>query len=279
MDLDNVYMFDGCLFYDPSQLYLLEPLKRFLQVDNIEQFINTIDLPPANERPPLMSVNKQGIATIPVRGALMAKGGFLMDMIGGTNTNEINQAVRTAMVDDNIKGVFMPVNSPGGSASGIDETAKMIDELSAMKPVYAHVQGTNGSAGYYLTSQATRIFANNRTDQIGSIGTKLIINDSSEQARMAGIKPVVITTGDNKAIGAPGVEITQGQKDLLQEMVDKLQSYFEQSILRSRPNINMADVNDGRTFFADEAITNGLIDGIRSERDVKAMLEVASGIR
>jgi len=74
----------------------------FLQVDNIEQFINTIDLPPANERPPLMSVNKQGIATIPVRGALMAKGGFLMDMIGGTNTNEINQAVRAAMVDDNI---------------------------------------------------------------------------------------------------------------------------------------------------------------------------------
>ena len=274
MNLEQVYMFDGCLFYDPSSFYLYEPLKQFLQIDNLEQFMGAFGEPA--QREPLMSIDKKSrIATIPISGPLMPKQNFMLDLVGGTSTNEIRQAVRQASEDKGIKGILLKTNSPGGSAAGIDETAMEIAELSSKKPVFTHVAGSNGSAAYYLTSQSNRIFANNRTDQIGSIGTKLVMNDTSKAAEMAGVKPIVIATGANKSIGAPGVKITQGQQDLIASMVKDLQGFFEESVKRKRPNVNMSEVNDGRTFFAKVAKSNGLIDDIRTERDVRAMLKAS----
>jgi protease-4 len=270
-------MFDGCLFYDPSNMFYYEPLKRFLNVEaidseKVQQFIAGIPSMPLQKQNLMQLDKKTGIATIPIKGALMPTANPIMQMIGGTSTSEVNNSVQQAIEDKGIKGVLFKANSGGGSAGGIDETAEKIAELSSKKPVFTHVNGQNGSACYYLTSQSNKIFANGRTNQIGSIGTKLVMNDTSEQAKQAGIKPIVIATGKNKSIGAFGVPITQDQQELVQSMVNELQGFFEQTVLRKRPNIDIKQVNDGRSFFAYEAVNNGLIDGIKSEKTVKAML-------
>jgi protease-4 len=279
MNLEQIYMFNGCLYYDPNAMFLLEPLRAFMRTDRFEQLISTFGNASSEEdSKPLMSINKKTrIATIPIQGALVPRTDPFMKMIGAdvTSTSEINQSVQRALDDKDIKGVLFKANSGGGSAGGIDETAQMINELSNKKPVFTHVSGSNGSACYYLTSQSNRIFANTRTDQIGSIGTKLIIHDTSKAAEQAGIKPVVIATGKNKNIGGFGVPITEDQIELVSEMVDSLQEFFEESITRKRPQMNLSEVNDGRTFFARQAQKRSLIDGIRSERDVRAMLEAS----
>jgi protease-4 len=275
MNLDNIWMFDGCLFYDPENIILLDPLRKFLQIENVEQLISSFGK--AGENPPLMSINKKTrIATIPIQGPLMPRANpFLKEMLGATSTTEINQSVQQAMDDKGIKAVLLKASSGGGSAGGIDETAEKIAELSSIKPVFTHVNGSNGSACYYLTSQANRIYANHRTDTIGSIGTKLVMNDTSEAAKKQGIKPIVISTGKNKSVGAFGVPITADQQEVIQGMVNNLQNFFEESVLRKRPEVDMEKVNDGRSFFAHDAKRHGLIDGIKSDRTVRAMLEAS----
>ena len=130
----------------------------------------------------------------------------------------------------------------------------------------------NGSASYYVTSQANKIYATNRTNQIGSIGTRLVVKDVSEAMEKAGIKNVVIDTGKNKTIGE-GNKVTQAQEEYLQGIVDQLEGFFEQTVQRGRPGIDINAVNDGSIFLAQVAKEKGLIDGIDSMEGTRARLE------
>lgn len=271
MNLEHIYMFNGCLYYDPNNLMYLEPIKQFIGAENIKQFFMLFD--EADDKPLMQIDKKTGIATLAITGALMPQDNFFTRMIGGTSTNRIMQAFKDAIVDDGIKGLKIIANSGGGSAAGIDEAAGLLAELASHKPVITQTTGANCSACFYITSQSTRIFANNRSDMIGSIGTKLIMEDSSERAAMEGIKVLVIATGENKAIGAEGVPITPSQLKVVEDMVFKLQEFFEETITTARTQINIEEVNDGRSFFAMEAEQLGLIDGIRDNRTINAMLE------
>jgi len=179
MNLEYTYMFNGCLYYDPNSLMYLEPIKQFIGKENIDQLFTLFD---EVEDKPLMQLNKKtGIATLPIMGVMMPQDNFMTRLIGGTSTNRIMQAFKDAIVDDSIKGLKIIANSGGGSAAGIDEAAGLLAELASLKPVITQTTGANCSACYYITSQSTRIFANNRSDMIGSIGTKLIMEDSSER--------------------------------------------------------------------------------------------------
>ena len=176
-------------------------VENFLQqsvIVDIEQFMLS---PGAKSVQPLMSVDKKGVATIPINGPLAPMPHALMKMFNGTSTSELKRSFDHVRNNPKIKGVLMPVNSPGGNNAMIDETASLINQVSSIKPVLAHTTGENGSAAYYLSSQANKNFAQNRTNRIGSIGTRLVISDDSEAMQKAGIKNIVIDTGKNKSVG------------------------------------------------------------------------------
>lgn len=221
----------------------------------------------------LMTVDRKGIATIPINGPLAPMPHAMMKMFGGTSTSELKKSLLEAQSNSKIKGVLMPVNSPGGNNAMIDETANLIHEISKVKPILAQTMGENGSAAYYLSSNANKIFAQNRTNRIGSIGTRLVIADDSEAMQKAGIKNIVIDTGKNKSIGQSGVKITDEQKEYLGEIVQELNSYFEESVVRGRNNIDINQVNDGSIFLAKNAVKNNLIDGIQPIEKTRARLE------
>lgn len=243
-------------------------LKQSVEID-IEQFMKS---PGARTVAPMMTVDRKGIATIPIVGPMAPASHAMMKMFGGTSTSELKSSFARALNDNKIKGVLMPVNSPGGNNAMIDETASLIHQVAQRKPVVAHVFGQNGSAAYYTTSQATKIYAENRTNQIGSIGTRLVIKDFSEAMEKAGIKNVVIDTGDNKSIGQGG-PVTPEQKEYLQDIVSNLQGYFNETVERGRPGIDIKAVNDGSIFLANIAQQKGLIDGIDSLASTRGRLE------
>lgn len=234
---------------------------------SVEQLMR-IDATPAA---PLLRTNKQGIATLSINGPLMPAPHNVMKMMGGTSTSELKKSLERAGNDKKIKAIIMPVNTPGGDNSMIDETSKLINDLSKVKPIYAHTTGTNASAGYYLSSNANKVFAQNRTDKIGSIGTRFVLKDTSGASEKTGVKQIVIDTGPNKSIGFGG-EVTQEQKDYVGNIVNKLQGYFEESVLRGRPQIMMNKVNDGSVFMAEEAVSLGLIDRIQPIKQTYAQL-------
>jgi signal peptide peptidase SppA len=279
MNLENIWMFEGDAFYCPNQLLFLEPLFKHSGID-FEQFVTTIKQAAVKlPEPKVMAVDKSGVAHVSIKGALMPNRSLLMQAMGGTSTTDVNNAFREIQRNPKIKGVFMHVNSPGGSIGGIDQTAELIHNVRQEKPIVGQITGTASSAGYYLASQANKLFATSRTNSAGSVGTRMVLTDASQAAEKAGIKRIAIDTGPNKSLGVPGLPVTADQQAHLQDQVNTLQRYFEQSVQRGRPNIDMGAINDGSNFLAEQAQQRGLIDGIQSAERTNEILHTMIKIR
>lgn len=264
MNLEHVWLFAGEAYYSPSMLSWLEPLTQHAGFD-LEQFVTALRNAGKNiPDNPIMTVGQDGIAQVHIDGALMPTKSPIMMAFGGTATKDIANAFDQIAHNPKIKGTLVHHNSGGGSASMIDSTAQMIHEVNKTKPVVSQVHGISGSADYYLASQATKVFASNRQSMIGSIGTQLVINDSSEAAKKAGIRRIVIDTGVNKSIGVPGTPVTTDQVAHLQETVNHLNGMFLESVQRNRPLMNIENVSDGSVWLAQQALDRNLIDGIQS---------------
>ena len=65
--------------------------------------------------------------------------------------------------DENVKGVILRIDSPGGSALTSDKINNRIKEFVKKKPIYISMGSVAASGGYYISSNATKIFANENT--------------------------------------------------------------------------------------------------------------------
>ena len=147
-------------------------------------------------------------------------------------------------------------------------------EANGRKPVYAFAEDTTASAAYWVASQAAKVYANNRTAKVGSIGTLLYLYDLSGMAEKEGVRPVVIKTGDLKGVGVPGAAVTEQHEAYLQEIVDQTQAEFTAGVMAGRGmnSEQVAAVATGRVYNAGEAQRVGLIDGINSFDETLALL-------
>jgi signal peptide peptidase SppA len=203
------------------------------------------------------------IAVVELLGPMMK----VDSKFGGTNTVRVRHAVRELMADQDVKGIILHVDSPGGTASGLAELA---DEISAAvaqgtKPMWGHVDDIGASAAYWAVSQTSRVFTN-RTGEVGSIGTMAILTDTSGMAAMEGVKVHVVSTGKFKGAFAPGTPITSEQLAYAQETVDTHGEFFIQGVAKGRkkPVATVRGWADGRMFFAEDAAKMGMIDGVQS---------------
>lgn len=178
----------------------------------------------------------------------------------------IEQATRQLIGDSSIEAVAFDMDTPGGSTSGLTELGDAVSELAATKPVQFQCTGLCCSAGYYLASRGQKIYASNRMNILGSIGTRVMLYDFSQLFANVGIVPVKIDTGEFKSTGALGTKITDAQKEFLQSYVDQFQAEFSAAVMRGR-NLDakqLAEVADGRFWHGADAQKLGLIDGIQS---------------
>lgn len=195
----------------------------------------------------------------------MLKGSAEAYWYGGTSTVEATRAINEFASSDGMKSIVLNFDSPGGTVDGLAELGDAIFEARKKKKVYSQVSGTMASAAYYAASQADRIYAG-RMDMIGSIGTRLMLYDFSQYFENLGIKAIPIDTGPMKSAGATGTEITAEQQAYFQDMVNGYFDDFVAMVSRGRgmPKADVRKVADGRMFMADDAVKNGLIDGIQT---------------
>lgn len=195
----------------------------------------------------------------------MFKGAEDAYWFGGTSTVEAIKAVNEFANADGLKSIVLNFDSPGGTVDGLAELGDAIFEARKRKKVYSQTSGTMASAAYYAASQADKIYAG-RMDMIGSIGTRLMLYDFSKYFDSLGIKAIPIDTGPLKSAGAVGTEITAEQQAYFQDVVNRYFDDFVSVVARGR-SMSKAEVRklaDGRMYMADEAVKNGLIDGIQT---------------
>lgn len=207
-------------------------------------------------------IGKSKIAVIPIAGSMMKAA----TSFGGASTVEIRRQIREAAGEESITSIAIMIDSPGGTVAGTADLAAEVAKANALKPVYAFIEDMGASAAYWVASQASKIFANDRTALVGSIGTLAVVYDYSKAADKAGIRTLVIGTGPNKGAGAPGAEVTAEQEAYYRGLVEDAQTSFDAAVSQGRGlSAKQLDaVKTGGVFGAMEAQRLGLIDGITS---------------
>lgn len=219
-------------------------------------------------------VANEDIAVIYLSGSLMKQESSFS---AGTSTVLARRKIRAAVNNDNIAGILLHIDSPGGTVSGTRDLADEVAAASKKKPVYAYAEDLMASAAYWVGSQATKVFCN-PTAIVGSIGTFMVLEDSSQQAAQEGVKVHVIRAGDFKGVGVPGTVVGENAISEWQSLVDQLNAHFIAGISAGRnlPADRVKQLADGRVHVGEAAQSLGLVDGVQSLDDTLSALVAAS---
>jgi signal peptide peptidase SppA len=210
--------------------------------------------PFVNVRKP-MYMDGQGIAHIHIDG-VMAKGISKLEAIcGGYDYEWLEQDLSEAN-EQGCRGVWIEFDTPGGSCEGLAECADMIAETARRVPVIAWTDQTIASAGYFLASSCTKIFAS-RSAMVGSIGVIIGWIDASMAWQAEGLRWDPVISGPLKGAGM-GPSLTPEQRASLQRLVDDSYNLFKDNILRNRKVPDEA--MQGELYLSGRAKSYNLID-------------------
>lgn len=205
---------------------------------------------------PLLTI-EDGIGVVAIEGPILRKPDlFARIFLGATSSEEIGEALREAGGRDDIKAVFLDIDSPGGTVAGTPELAAAVKSLNERKPVYAFSSGLMCSAAYWVASQARAIYAT-PSAQVGSIGVVQAVIDNSAALDKAGIKVEVFSVGKYKAMGAPGTPLTDDQRALISSNLAEIAGEFHAAVL-SRGRAIPAEAMEGQTFSGKQAQRHNL---------------------
>lgn len=182
------------------------------------------------------------------------------------------QIVRLAD-DENVKGIMLDIDSPGGSVTGVEEAGNAVAYANSKKPVYASVEGMMASAAYWVGSQARMIVASN-SSKVGSIGVYLPVVDSTESYKAQGIHVELIKNKEAtyKGAGFEGTSLTEEQKEYMTEMVQDIFDSFKSAVKSGRSQVD-ADSMRGQSFLGKKAKERGLVDINGSYEDAMQLLK------
>jgi len=194
--------------------------------------------------------------------------------------SEVLQKIQSASKNDDIKGVLLVVDSPGGAVSPSVEIAYAIKRLKEKKPVIVYASGTIASGSYYASIWANEIIANPGS-MVGSIGVIMQGSNLSEIMQKIGIKTQTVQAGKYKQIGTSNREWTTYEKDELDKVIQGTYNMFTKDVSDARGlDINNRDVYaDAHIFTASQAQAVGLVDLVGVSFDAKARLIELSGVK
>lgn len=184
--------------------------------------------------------------------------------------NEISekllQGMKNAYASDNVKGIIINANSPGGSPVISDITYSEIRRLKDKHPnipVYLVANDVCASGCYYIASAADKIYAN-PTSLVGSIGVIGGGFGFTELMDKVGIERRMKTAGSNKGMGDPFLPETPEQQAIWQEMLDDIHQQFITAVKEGRGKTLLwqdnPDVFSGRVYTGNQAKKLGIID-------------------
>ena len=200
---------------------------------------------------PLLTV-EDGIGTVSIEGPILRKPDpFARILFGATDSEAIGDALREAAGRDDIRAVFLDIDSPGGTVAGTPELAAAVSALNDIKPVYAFSSGLMCSAAYWVGSQARAVYAT-PSARVGSIGVMQLVIDDSAALESRGIKVEVFAVGKYKAMGAPGTSLTDDQRELIGSNLAETAADFHAAVLARGRSIP-AEAMEGQTFTGRQA--------------------------
>jgi protease-4 len=181
---------------------------------------------------------------------------------------KIDDWIKELREDDDVKGVVVRINSPGGVVGPSQEIYESVKRLAEKKPVVVSMGAVAASGGYYVACPATKIIANPGT-LTGSIGVKAELVNAQNLLDKVGVAFFSITSGKLKDAGSPFRPMTDEEKAYFESMVMDLKKQFVRDVAAGR-KMDPAKVEalaDGRAFTGEQALAAGLVDRLGGLED------------
>jgi protease-4 len=205
-----------------------------------------------------------GVGVVKIYGTISvsdSSGGYL-GLVSGADA--IVKKLSRLEKDKRIRAVVLRINSPGGTVAAVQEIFEKLMDLRKKNIILVASMGDMAaSGGYYIASACNQIYANPGT-VTGSIGVIAASPNLRGLFEKLGIKMNVIKSGKYKDILASHRDLTDEERDILQEMIDSSYMKFLKDVSLGR-NMPIADIRpyaDGRVMNGQTALKYKLIDGI-----------------
>ena len=214
----------------------------------------------------LNAIERPFIAKLYIEGVISTESQFIDEL------NKIDE-------DSNFKGLLVIINSPGGTFVSSKEIYDSLKFLSKKIPVAVYMKEVATSGAYLASLGADKIFANVGT-VTGSVGVILQTAEITGLLDKIGITPMIIKSGELKAIPNPFEESDREQIDFIRDVVLEMQKEFVGLVKEGREispeGINI--VSDGRIFTSRQAQKINLIDEIAAEKDAINWIKKKGGL-
>lgn len=214
------------------------------------------------------------ILVLSLNGVIASSSGSLMSATEYDHTFMLDQ-LAAVLNDQTIKAILFTVNTPGG---GVYESAEIRNALAKIKrerdiPIYVSMLNLAASGGYYVSAEATKIYATEET-WTGSIGVIMQSLNLSGLLEKYGIESQTYKSGALKDMGSSYKEPSEEEKRVFQSLIDESYDKFVKIIADGRQlsEDEVRKIADGRIYTAKQALENKLIDAIAYPDQVLAEL-------
>lgn len=164
--------------------------------------------------------------------------------------------------DDNVKGMVLRVNSPGGSVFGSQQIGEALDYFQSKgKPLAVSMGDYAASGGYWISSCANRIFADPLTIT-GSIGIFGLIPNIEGLTEKLGLNFELVSTNPESAFPSLFYALDSKQLAGMQRMVEEGYDQFVGRVSKGRKmtEAKVRRIGEGRVWDAVTALKLGLVD-------------------
>ena len=182
------------------------------------------------------------VAIVDVTGMIVnAERGGPFDR-GFNPVSRLHRQLKRCERDDDVAAVLLRINSPGGGVTASDAMYREVVRFRERsgKPVVAMLMDVAASGGYYLACAADEIVAY-PTTVTGSVGVILQTVGVGPALARIGVQSEAITSGPNKDAGNLLGSLDEGERAVLQAMVDDFYARFA----RARAHPPHGDVRGG----------------------------------
>ncbi|EBL6563159.1 S49 family peptidase [Salmonella enterica] len=216
-----------------------------------------------------------GIAVLPVTGALVHKLGGMRPFSGMTGYDGITARLQQAVSDPEVKGILLDIDSPGGQAAGAFDCADMISRMREQKPVWALANETACSAAMLLAAACSHRLVT-QTSRMGSIGVVMAHTSYAEKLKQEGIDITLIYSGAHKADLMPSQKLPESVYADYQQRMDEARKMFAEKVARyTGLSVDAVMATEAAVYDGQAIITTGLADGMVNAADAIGVMAEA----
>ena len=185
-----------------------------------------------------------------------------------------SKTIRKIKKSKRIKAVVLRIDSPGGVALTSEIIWDELIELKKEKPIVVSMGNVAASGGYYLSTVADKVFANDFTIT-GSIGVFAMVPNVTELSKRIGVNAEQVETNKNSIFYTPFEKPTKKFRLDVKRNIENIYEMFKKRVSDGR-NISMDEVEalaQGRVWSGRQALKNGLAN---EEGDIKDAINAAA---